>query len=43
VGIELMSRCVKAGGLTEHGREIWQSMVNDMGATVADNCGGKNA
>lgn len=43
VGIELMSRCVKAGGLTEHGRETWQSMVNDMGATVADNCGGKNA
>ncbi|WP_191185487.1 hypothetical protein [Enterobacter sichuanensis] len=43
VAINLMSRCVTAGGLTEHGREIWQSMVNDMGATVADNRGGKNA
>lgn len=43
VAIELMSRCVTAGGLTQHGREIWQSMVNDMGATVAANSGGMNA
>lgn len=43
VGVELLSRCVTSGGLTEYGREIWQSMVNDMGATVADNRGGKNA
>ncbi len=37
VGIELLSRCVTAAGLTGRGREIWQSMVNDMGATVAGN------
>lgn len=43
VGIELLSRCVTAAGLTGRGREIWQSMVNDMGVTVAGNCGGKNA
>lgn len=40
VGIELLSRCVTAGGLTDTGREIWQSMINDMGATVA---GGNHA
>lgn len=39
VGIELLSRCVTAGGLTDHGREIWQSMINDMGSTVAANGG----
>lgn len=43
VGIELLSRCVTSVGLTGRGREIWQSMVNDMGATVAGNRGGKNA
>ena len=43
VGIELLSRCVTATGLTGRGREIWQSMVNDMGATVAGNHGGENA
>jgi hypothetical protein len=43
VGIELLSRCITAAGLTGRGREIWQSMVNDMGATVAGNQGGKNA
>lgn len=40
VGIALLNRCVTADGLTAHGREIWQSMVNDMGATVK---GGNNA
>lgn len=39
VGIEL-DRCVTKDGLTDVGREIWQSMVNDMGATVA---GGSHA
>lgn len=39
VGIEL-ERCVTKDGLTDVGREIWQSMVNDMGATVA---GGSHA
>lgn len=35
VGIELLDRCVTKDGLTDVGREIWQSMINDMGATVA--------
>lgn len=43
IWIELLSRCVTADGLTGSGRETWQSMVNDMGATVAGNHGGKNA
>ena len=40
VGIELLDRCVTKDGLTDVGREIWQSMINDMGATVA---GGNHA
>ena len=40
VGIELLDRCVTKDRLTDVGREIWQSMVNDMGATVA---GGSHA
>lgn len=39
VGIGLLEKCVNAGGLTDSGREIWQSMTTDMGATV----GGHNA
>ena len=35
-----LDRCVTKDGLTDVGREIWQSMVNDMGATVA---GGSHA
>jgi len=40
VGIALLERCVTKDGLTDVGREIWQSMVKDMGATVA---GGNHA
>ncbi|EFD5495480.1 TPA: hypothetical protein KI784_001894 [Escherichia coli] len=40
VGVELLERCVTKDGLTDVGREIWQSMVKDMGATVA---GGNHA
>jgi len=40
VGISLMKKCLDSGSLTKCGREIWQSMVNDMGGTVA---GGRNA
>ena len=40
VGVELLERCVTNDGLTDVGREIWQSMVKDMGATVA---GGNHA
>jgi hypothetical protein len=36
VGIQLLSKCVSGNELTKSGREIWQSMINDMGATVAD-------
>ncbi|ENR4993863.1 TPA: hypothetical protein ACXDFA_002738 [Enterobacter roggenkampii] len=39
VGIGLLEKCVNDGGLTDTGREIWQSMTADMGATV----GGHNA
>jgi len=40
VGITMLEKCVNADGLTDTGREIWQSMINDMGATVA---GGNHA
>lgn len=40
IGITMLEKCVNAGGLTDTGREIWQSMVDDMGATVA---GGNHA
>ena len=35
VGIRLLSKCVCENELTQSGKEIWQSMVNDMGDTVA--------
>ncbi|MDV2876101.1 hypothetical protein [Phytobacter diazotrophicus] len=37
IAIQLLSRCVRGDELTVTGREIWQSMVNDMGNTVAGN------
>ena len=40
IGIALLSRCVKGKKLTDTGRDIWESMTNDMGETVA---GGSNA
>lgn len=43
VGITMLEKCVRNGDLTRNGREIWQSMINDMGSTVADRNGGKNA
>ncbi|AUU92137.1 hypothetical protein ACP3S7_30090 [Phytobacter ursingii] len=35
IGIQLLSRCISGNELTQAGLEIWQSMVNDMGDTVA--------
>lgn len=35
VAIQILSKCVRGDELTESGREIWQSMVKDMGSTVA--------
>lgn len=35
VGIQLMTKCVNENGLTQTGMDIWQSMIRDMGATVA--------
>lgn len=35
IGIQVLNRCVSANKLTKTGLEIWQSMVNDMGGTVA--------
>jgi hypothetical protein len=43
VAIALLGRCVAGGELTALGRDIWQSMVSDMGATVASNGGVFNA
>ncbi|MCG7803801.1 MULTISPECIES: hypothetical protein [Enterobacter] len=43
IGIALMTRCAGRGGITDTGIEIWQSMTNDMGATVSGNGGGVNA
>ncbi|EMD6814794.1 hypothetical protein I5373_02920 [Citrobacter koseri] len=37
IGIQLLSKCVHGDELTTSGREIWQSMVNDMSDTVAGN------
>lgn len=37
IGIQLFSKCVHGGALTTRGREIWQSIVNDMSDTVAGN------
>ncbi|MFM7947866.1 hypothetical protein [Hafnia paralvei] len=34
IAIALLRKCVNSAGLTEHGREIWESVVGDMGATV---------
>lgn len=42
-GIALMTKCASSTGITDIGAEIWQSMTNDMGATVAGNGGGVNA
>ncbi|MCY1697550.1 hypothetical protein OVA10_05600 [Lelliottia sp. SL45] len=42
-GIVLMAKCASSSGITDFGVEIWQSMTNDMGATVAGNGGGVNA
>ena len=36
VGIRLLSKCISGDELTQSGREIWQSMVNDMGTTIAN-------
>ncbi|KLU13971.1 MULTISPECIES: prophage protein [Xenorhabdus] len=35
IAIHLMEKCVVNGYLTGYGREIWQSMINDMGDTLA--------
>ncbi|MCE0825548.1 hypothetical protein LVQ78_05825 [Buttiauxella sp. A2-C2_NF] len=35
--ITLLSKCVNRAEVTEKGWDIWQSMVNDMGASLADN------
>ncbi len=36
MGIALMSKCLNGTALTKSGLEIWQSMVNDMGDSVAE-------
>ncbi|WP_237387007.1 hypothetical protein [Xenorhabdus sp. Sc-CR9] len=35
IAINLLEKCVVNDYLTGHGREIWQSMINDMGDTLA--------
>lgn len=36
MGLALMSKCLNGTVLTQSGLEIWQSMVNDMGDSVAE-------
>ena len=36
-GIQLLSKCVRGNELTQNGKEIWQSIVNDMSDTVMGN------
>lgn len=36
----LLSKCMNGTELTDKGWDIWQSMVSDMGATLADKEGG---
>lgn len=36
MGLALMSKCLNGTELTQAGLEIWQSMVNDMGDSVAE-------
>lgn len=36
MGLVLMSKCLNGTVLTQSGLEIWQSMVNDMGDSVAE-------
>ena len=43
IGTQLLGKCLEGDALTDTGREIWQSMVNDMGAAVTDNNGGFHA
>lgn len=35
LGIALLNRCVKGERLTAYGRELWESMKSDMGASIA--------
>jgi hypothetical protein len=35
IAVNLMEKCVTNGALTDYGREIWQSMINDMGDSLA--------
>ena len=41
--ITLLSKCVNGAEVTEKGWDIWQSMVSDMGASLADNEGAFHA
>ncbi|EPK8022435.1 hypothetical protein KKI84_003606 [Providencia rettgeri] len=34
--ISLMGQCVINGYITGYGHEVWQSMINDMGDSLAD-------
>ncbi|EPP7629105.1 hypothetical protein ACUVB7_003276 [Providencia rettgeri] len=36
VAISLIEQCVINGDITGYGREVWQSMINDMGDSLAD-------
>ncbi|EPG2864918.1 hypothetical protein QEG60_003408 [Pluralibacter gergoviae] len=43
IAIHGLSKCVNDSGLTDEGRNLWQGMVNDMGAAVANHGGGFHA
>jgi len=36
MGLALMSKCLNGTELTQSGLQIWQSMVNDMGDSLAE-------
>ncbi|MGX8940526.1 hypothetical protein ACWWJF_27355 [Symbiopectobacterium sp. Eva_TO] len=35
LAIDLLKRCIKGKRLTAYGRELWESMKKDMGASIA--------
>lgn len=43
IAIYALSKCVNGSELTAEGHELWQGMVNDMGAAVANHGGGFHA
>lgn len=43
VATDVLTVCLDGDVLTEHGKSVWQSMVNDMSASLAEKWGISNA